>query len=134
MQVQGNTSCVSNGGNHLSVKTFSRDANAKRISDPTLQPWTRSRFPLASPYQRTWPATVYMKRTWNGALVSPFEALGLRTLASFLVAEFRSPPKVYTFSFIVGNIIPKSVKCIHSATKVWGLDPHCCAEEGCWLY
>ena len=35
----------------------------------------------------------------------------------FLVAEFRSPPKVYTFSFIVGNIIPKSVKCIHSATK-----------------
>ena len=35
-----------------------------------------------------------------------------------LVAEFISPPKVYTFSFIVGNIIPKSVKCIHSATKV----------------
>ena len=34
-----------------------------------------------------------------------------------LVAEFISPPKVYTFSFIVGNIIPKSVKCIHSATK-----------------
>ena len=27
------------------------------------------------------------------------------------------PPKVYTFSFIVGDIIPKSVKCIHSATK-----------------
>ena len=25
--------------------------------------------------------------------------------------------KVYTFSFIVGSIIPKSVKCIHSATK-----------------
>ena len=24
---------------------------------------------------------------------------------------------MYTFSFIVGNIIPKSVKCIHSATK-----------------
>ena len=23
----------------------------------------------------------------------------------------------YTFSFIVGNIIPKSVECIHSATK-----------------
>ena len=34
-----------------------------------------------------------------------------------LVAEFISPPKVYTFSFIVGNIIPKSVRCIHSATK-----------------
>ena len=27
------------------------------------------------------------------------------------------PPKVYTFSLTVGNIIPKSVKCIHSATK-----------------
>ena len=27
------------------------------------------------------------------------------------------PQKVYTLSFIVGNIIPKSVKCIHSATK-----------------
>ena len=24
---------------------------------------------------------------------------------------------MYTFSFIVGNIIPRSVKCIHSATK-----------------
>ena len=34
-----------------------------------------------------------------------------------LVAEFIGPPKVYTFSFIVGTIIPKSVKCIHSATK-----------------
>ena len=33
-----------------------------------------------------------------------------------LVAEFISPQKFYTFSFIVGNIIPKSVKCIHSAT------------------
>ena len=27
------------------------------------------------------------------------------------------PQKVYTFSFIVGNMIPKSVKCLHSATK-----------------
>ena len=48
------------------------------------------------------------------------------------VAEFISPQKcallvlkwvvlsqkVYTFSFKVGSIIPKSVKCIHSATKV----------------
>ena len=34
-----------------------------------------------------------------------------------LVAEFIGP-KVYTFSFIVGNIVPKSVKCIHSATKI----------------
>ena len=24
---------------------------------------------------------------------------------------------MYTFSFIMGNIIPKRVKCIHSATK-----------------
>ena len=39
-----------------------------------------------------------------------------------LVAEFISPPpKVPTFSFIVVNIIPKSVKCIHSATKSWDL-------------
>ena len=34
-----------------------------------------------------------------------------------MVAEFIGPPKVYTFSFIVGNIIARSVKCIHSATK-----------------
>ena len=39
-----------------------------------------------------------------------------KSLRYYLVAEFISPPKVYTFSFIVGNIIPKSVKCIHSAT------------------
>ena len=35
------------------------------------------------------------------------------------------PPKVYTFGFIVGDIIPKSVKCIHSATKykmLWTCD------------
>ena len=38
-----------------------------------------------------------------------------------LVAEFTKPPKVCTFSFIVGNIIPKSVKCLHSATKGLGL-------------
>ena len=41
--------------------------------------------------------------------------LGL--LFPVFVAEFISPKKVYTLSFIVGNIIPKSVKCIHSATK-----------------
>ena len=35
----------------------------------------------------------------------------------FLLAEFISPQKVYTFGFIVGHIIPKSAKCIHSATK-----------------
>ena len=35
-----------------------------------------------------------------------------------LVAEFHKPQKVYTFPFIVGSIIPKSVKCIHSATKL----------------
>ena len=37
-----------------------------------------------------------------------------------LVAEFISPKKC---SFIVGTIIPKSVKCIHSATKLNHL-PH----------
>ena len=36
-----------------------------------------------------------------------------------LVAEFISPPKVYTFGFIAGITIPKSVECIHSATKVF---------------
>ena len=41
----------------------------------------------------------------------------LRGPHDFLVAEFISPKKVYTFSFIVGGIILKSVKCIHSATK-----------------
>ena len=41
----------------------------------------------------------------------------LKIIIICLVAEFISPPKVYTVSFIVGNIIPKSVKCIHSATK-----------------
>ena len=35
-----------------------------------------------------------------------------------LVAEFISPTKVYTFGFIMGNITQKSVKCIHSATKL----------------
>ena len=39
-------------------------------------------------------------------------------LTGVLVAEFISPKK-YKLSvlFIVGSIIPKSVKCIHSATK-----------------
>ena len=27
---------------------------------------------------------------------------------------------MYTFSFLVGNIIPKRLKCIHSATKDFG--------------
>ena len=39
-----------------------------------------------------------------------------------LDAEFISPPKVYTFSFILGNIIPKSVKCVHSATYKFRLE------------
>ena len=34
-----------------------------------------------------------------------------------LVAEFISPKKC-TFGLIVGDIIPKSVKCIHSATRM----------------
>ena len=44
------------------------------------------------------------------------------------------PQKVYTFSFIVGNIVPESVKCIHSATKrstdmVWVSLPHTGTQE-----
>ena len=47
----------------------------------------------------------------------PHLADGNRTSLLYLVAEFISHPKVYTFSFIVGSIIQKSVKCILSATK-----------------
>ena len=32
--------------------------------------------------------------------------------------------EVYSFRFIVGHIIPKSVKCIHSATQVQGVLNH----------
>ena len=35
-----------------------------------------------------------------------------------LVAEFIRLKKVYTFVSRMGNTIPKSVKCIHSATKL----------------
>ena len=35
----------------------------------------------------------------------------------FLVAEFISPKKCTLLVIIVGNITPKSAKCIHSATK-----------------
>ena len=35
----------------------------------------------------------------------------------FLIAEFISPKKCMLLVLIVGDIIPKSVKCIHSATK-----------------
>ena len=41
---------------------------------------------------------------------------GLRAYKG-LVAEFISPTKCTLSVFIVGNIIPRSVKCIHSATK-----------------
>ena len=34
----------------------------------------------------------------------------------YLVAEFIGPKKVYTFSSIRDHIIPKSLKCTHSAT------------------
>ena len=37
----------------------------------------------------------------------------------FLVADFISPKRVYTFSSIGGYSIPKSLKCAHSATKVY---------------
>ena len=56
---------------------------------------------------------------------------------------------MYTFSFIVGNTIPKSVKCIHLATKInprsptiqgmprprpGKLDGHCRTAQGSLLY
>ena len=49
-------------------------------------------------------------------LLQPLIAIPCAVLLD-LVAEFISPKKMYTFSFVVGNIIPKSVSCIHSATK-----------------
>ena len=45
------------------------------------------------------------------------------TSFEYLSCWVHKPQKVYTFSFIVGNIIPKSVKCIHSATKVYHTPP-----------
>ena len=43
-----------------------------------------------------------------------------RVSCSGLSCWLHKPQKVYTFSSIVGNIIPKSVTCIHSATKGLG--------------
>ena len=50
---------------------------------------------------------------WPGGRVYPSEVPMSPELR--LVAEFIT--KVYTFRFKVGSIIPKSVKCAHSATK-----------------
>ena len=47
-------------------------------------------------------------------------SLSIHIYIYIIVAEFISPKK-YTFRFIVGNIIPKSVKCIRSATKIYTL-------------
>ena len=52
----------------------------------------------------------------------PDSPINARLHGLILVAEFISPEKVYTFSFIVGNTIQKSVKCIHSATKLLTLN------------
>ena len=38
-----------------------------------------------------------------------------------MAAEFINPSKEHTIGFRRGYSIPKSVKCAHSATKVWGL-------------
>ena len=66
------------------------------------------------------------------AAVDPFSCTAARILALptslthrvyFLVAEFISPKKCTLFRFIVGSIIPKSVKCIHSATKIFFIPP-----------
>ena len=53
-------------------------------------------------------------------LVQALPGLGFRVHLTpqttlYLVAEFASPQKVYTFSFRVVHI--ESLKCIHSATK-----------------
>ena len=40
------------------------------------------------------------------------------TADHYLSCWVHKPEKTYTFRFIVGKIIPKSVKCIHSATKI----------------
>ena len=57
--------------------------------------------------------------------MSIFRALVLRLLrvessSPKLSCWVHKPPKVHTFSVIVGNIIQKSVKCIHSATAGLG--------------
>ena len=49
--------------------------------------------------------------------ISGSRGSGFRVLR-VLSCRVHKPQQVYTFRFIVGNIIPKSVKCIHSATKV----------------
>ena len=46
----------------------------------------------------------------------PFTLIG-HHLLRFLVAEFISPQKCTLSVLLAGNIVPKSVKCIHSATK-----------------
>ena len=57
-----------------------------------------------------------MGKDWNDV---GFRVIGVL----YLVAEFISLQKVYTFSSIGEYGIPKSVKCAHSATKdrVWSL-------------
>ena len=46
------------------------------------------------------------------------KGLGYMICGYFLSCCVHKPPKVYTDSFIVGNMIPKSGKCIHSATEL----------------
>ena len=59
-----------------------------------------------------------LRGPYGGNIGDTIRVLKYRGLNNYLVAEFIRPPKVYTFRFVVGNILPESVKCIHSATKV----------------
>ena len=54
---------------------------------------------------------------WQGS-ARAFKAVLLGFGSRSFLVEFIRPQKVYTFVFRVGNILPKSVKCIHSATKL----------------
>ena len=45
-----------------------------------------------------------------GNIGDTIRVLKYRGLNNYLVAEFISPQKVYNFRFIVGNILPESVK------------------------
>ena len=47
-----------------------------------------------------------------------YGVLGSLRTSILLSRWVHKPQKVYTFSFIVGNNIPKRVKCIHSTTKL----------------
>ena len=76
--------------------------------------WANAGMPAPPPPPISEPRTSMKQlRTWAYGELK-VKAL---TLPSGLSCCVHKPQKVYTFSFIVDNIIPKSIKCIHSATK-----------------